>query len=656
MRQAALRESVDRTGAAGKLVMKKELTSERDDILEEALDVVPEELALFLDRRCGENADLRQDVERLLAANRRMNDEFLEGTAARWTVPILELGQRLGRYEIEDIIASGGMSVVYRGRDIGIGRTVAIKVLMPTAGVGAKAHSRFLSEVRILGSIRHPNVVQIFDFGDLDGVYYIVMEYLEGKDLAQANAAGSGGDIAWKLEVARQLAAALQHVHMSGIIHRDIKPANIFIEPSGAVKLMDFGISRLDGPGMNQTTSFVGTLEYLPPEQVRGESPSQRSDIYSYGIVLFEFFTGRKAYTGSAAEVLYRVAHEDLPLEALRAADIPRPLAALIRSATRKKPSDRPGSFEEILLSLTSLQADKSPVTPGALAGKITKIVAVGLAVCSLAIWIRLATLPDPGSTKKTSVFRSRPAQARDGREVITPVPGENAPVAFIPVPHTPLARTQKQPASFLPVPAESGVKTPARPLVASQKVSEFGSPLTPTGDPAATPLARLEIPSLAPRQAEQVLQRSVPLHSEQGSVSETISPGAPKLPKTPDETETRSRAQVEILTVLQGYLAAYNAKDMRGISALFPAMTDSARNKLISAFSVAKSVELNLTPQGEPLVELLPSGTPRSARVRCKRLLRMTPFGGRTPKPQIDVCVFRFEYVGGAWKIVSQE
>src|SRR5262249_22218380 len=190
---------------------------------------------------------------------------------------------------VDAVIGSGGMSAVYRAQDPVIDRPVAIKVLLPS-GADADRTQRFFDELKLLGAIRHDHVVRVYDFGEVRGLPYLVMELLESEDLAHAIAAQRCGDLARKLDIARQLAAALKDVHAAGILHRDVKPANVFLETAGRVKLMDFGIARTDGPHATHASVLCGTPEYLAPEQIRGQPATQLSDVYSYGVLLVELF------------------------------------------------------------------------------------------------------------------------------------------------------------------------------------------------------------------------------------------------------------------------------------------------------------------------------------------------------------------------------
>src|SRR5262245_7660184 len=203
---------------------------------------------------------------------------------------------RIVKYIVEETIGKGGMGTVYLARDEVLGRRVVIRVLHGLPDAAAKV--RFLEEARAPSTLNHPNVVQIYDWGEENGRPYIVMEWVQGEDLQHALADGQLRDLHRKLLVAVQIAKALEHIHAHGIIHRDIKPQNVFIDRHGQVKLIDFGISRREDFSQTQKGFALGTPYYMAPEQLRGERVDSRTDIYSFGILLFELLTGSRAVAG----------------------------------------------------------------------------------------------------------------------------------------------------------------------------------------------------------------------------------------------------------------------------------------------------------------------------------------------------------------------
>jgi serine/threonine protein kinase/predicted ATPase len=325
----------------------------RDKILESVLTLEPPQRADFIARACGSDPGMRAEVERLLRVRDDMDRAFLEKPVRQQALPEFNAGVRLGRYEVEAIIGRGGMSFVYRARDAIIGRKVALKVLAISGIDQAEITRRFLAELQILGNLKHDNIVQVYDFGDLEGTPFMVMELLDGEDLSKAVRAGRVTNNEQRFSIARQLAAALRHIHSGGILHRDIKPANVFLEPSGRVKLMDFGIARSFGTEIRNSMTFGGTIEYMAPEQIDGEPATPRSDIYSFGILLYHLFTGHTPFPAATiGELLKKIQKQPVPVRVLRQSKAPVHAVHLIRSATSKDPDRRPADFDTVLKML----------------------------------------------------------------------------------------------------------------------------------------------------------------------------------------------------------------------------------------------------------------------------------------------------------------
>ena len=190
---------------------------------------------------------------------------------------------QIGKYPILGILGVGGMGVVYRGMDNSVGREVAIKTLTEAT---EELRQRFLMEARS-GVLNHPNIVTVYDFGEQDGLPYIVMEYLPGDSLENLLRAGRQFSLIEKLEMIRQLCLGLGYAHQKGVIHRDIKPANMMVLPDGTIKIVDFGVARLENrSGHTQTGMVIGTFHYISPERLLGKVASGRSDIWSAACIL----------------------------------------------------------------------------------------------------------------------------------------------------------------------------------------------------------------------------------------------------------------------------------------------------------------------------------------------------------------------------------
>src|SRR5947209_14549 len=236
----------------------------------------------------------------------------------------LNPGTKLGPYEIQSLVGAGGMGEVYRAHDARLDRTVAIKILPVSYSADRDRLQRFAQEARAAAALNHPNILSIFDIGDNRGAPYVVSELLEGETLRDCLRSGPLSirkAIDYALQVARGLAAA----HEKGIVHRDLKPENIFITRDGRVKLLDFGLAKLTQAaptfGDSETRTIqsdagtvVGTVGYMSPEQVRGNPADARSDLFAFGVVLYEMISGKRAFHGeTAADTMSAILHGEPP-------------------------------------------------------------------------------------------------------------------------------------------------------------------------------------------------------------------------------------------------------------------------------------------------------------------------------------------------------
>ena len=256
---------------------------------------------------------------------------------------------RIGKYEVLDVLGRGGMGVVYRARDTKIGRNVAIKTLTEGFSGNADMLRRFYQEAGHTGNLRHSNIVIIYDFGDEDGLPYIVMEYLDGDPLDRLIRENEPLHLSVKLEIMEQVCSALAYAHSQGMIHRDVKPANIIVQHDGLVKLLDFGIAReseqkIDGT-MTRTGTLVGTPAYMAPERLQGSPFDGRSDIFSVGVVLYQLLTGRLPFDAEYPAILHQILEQDPPKLSLFLSGYPPQLDQILERALAKKPAERyPGA------------------------------------------------------------------------------------------------------------------------------------------------------------------------------------------------------------------------------------------------------------------------------------------------------------------------
>ena len=247
------------------------------------------------------------------------------------------------RYQIEKLIGEGGMANVYLAQDKILDRKVAVKVLRGDLADDEKFVRRFQREALAASSLSHPNIVEIYDVGEDEGNFYIVMEYIEGKTLKQLIKKRGVLSLSETMDIMLQLLDALAQAHDSYIIHRDIKPQNIMIKDSGLVKITDFGIAvAINSAQLTQTNSVMGSVHYLPPEQAGGKGSTIRSDIYSLGILMFEMLTGKVPFKGdSAVEIALKHIKEPLPSPKALNPVIPQSVENIILKAAAKNPKNR---------------------------------------------------------------------------------------------------------------------------------------------------------------------------------------------------------------------------------------------------------------------------------------------------------------------------
>src|SRR5580693_517810 len=365
----------------------------------------------------------------------------------------LSSGTKLGPYEVQEPLGAGGMGEVYRARDTRLGRDVAVKVLPAHLSSDTELRQRLEREAKAISSLNHPHICTLHDVGSQDGVDYIVMEHLLGETLADRLQRGPI-PLAEALKIAIQIADALDKAHASGVVHRDLKPANIMLTKNGT-KLMDFGLAK-PAPGMSaaaagpstpttptmtvaafaaaasnltQKGTVVGTFQYLAPEVLQGAEADARSDIFSFGCVLYEMVAGRRAFEGKSQFSVLGAILDHEP-EHLSARDFPPRLDETVLRCLAKNPEQRYGCMHDVKLQLEAVTkaepqnavAVAQPMQPAAPASKIPWIIAALAALVAIAIAtaylmkpsqpeqiVRSAILPPPGTSFVTMLPSSGP-------------------------------------------------------------------------------------------------------------------------------------------------------------------------------------------------------------------------------------------------------
>ncbi|HEV8239170.1 MAG TPA: protein kinase [Thermoanaerobaculia bacterium] len=407
----------------------------------------------FLDRACADDGTLRAEVDALLAqeaATGPLDRELTVAGAGAAEVPADELpllapGTRLGPYEVIGVLGSGGMGQVYRARDTRLAREVAIKRIRDPAAQ-PELRRRFEQEARAAGQLNHPNILAIYDVGTHEGQPYLVSELLTGETLRQRMA---GKTLPWRrvVEIAGEICRGLAAAHAHGIVHRDLKPDNVFITRDGRVKLLDFGLAKLQTASEDATHTatgmVMGTVGYMAPEQVRGQAVDARADVFAVGTILYEMLAGAAAFRrGTAVETLAAILNDEPPDLGERRPDLPPALVRVVRHCLEKSPEARFQSAGDLAFQLAGLAAPSESMAAPAVAGAAARrrlparaVLAAALAalLAGAAGWLlalRLHSPPVPTFRQLTYGHGSIDAArfARDGATVFYSAEWEGGP------------------------------------------------------------------------------------------------------------------------------------------------------------------------------------------------------------------------------------
>jgi len=355
--------------------MKPDRGQQIETTFQAARALTPSGRAVFLDDACSGDSELRREVESLLAANADPGS-LIHSPAVEMTVQLMaedhinRARESLGHYRIISRIGAGGMGEVFLGEDSRLGRKVALKLLPDHFAAHEQRLSRFKREARAASALNHPNVATIYEIGEADGSSYIAMEYVEGQTLSDKinRQPLASAEI---VEIAAQVADALEEAHTKGITHRDIKSANLMLTPRGQVKVLDFGLAKMrvtePQEGASQMTTaaatepglVMGTVQYMSPEQALGRAVDGRSDLFSLGVVMYEMATGRLPFSGATAvETIEQIRHTEPAAIGRFNYEVTAELERIIRKCLEKDRERRYQSARELLVDLKNLKRD----------------------------------------------------------------------------------------------------------------------------------------------------------------------------------------------------------------------------------------------------------------------------------------------------------
>jgi serine/threonine protein kinase len=390
------------------------------EIVEPALNRAPDELDTYLDQACAGEEGLRQEVESVLWDRQRK-------------IPELAPGSHFASYVIEDLQGRGGMGVVYRARDEKLQRHVAIKVLAPGTLRDSDARRRFLTEARVLAQISHPNILSVYALDRSGGTDFIAMEWVDGKRLDQFVGC-EGMPFAEALKYALQIADALAQAHAKGIVHRDLKPSNIMVTKGGVVKVLDFGLAKLAGMPTNEELTegggpptidgtVLGTPAYMSPEQAQGKAVDCRSDVFSFGSIIYEMLSGRRAFPGDSAisTMAAIIKEEPKPL----GGGVPTQLCAIVGRCLHKDPERRFQAMADVRVELQEVNDSRAGQTSN-LKGRAWKtaipvVLVLGGVLAAVALWqessLDIPTF-DPVQVTTSRAWEGEPAISPTGNRI----------------------------------------------------------------------------------------------------------------------------------------------------------------------------------------------------------------------------------------------
>ncbi len=387
-------------------------------ILDDVLETPPQQRSALLAKVCSEDAALREEVESLLAlGDEGARTQFLQSPANHVTLPP---GTKLGEYEIQSLLGAGGMGEVYRARDPRLRRDVAVKVLPRSLSNDPGRLRRFEQEAQAAAALNHPNILAVYRMGTYEGAPYLVSELLEGETLGEQLTRGPLA-VGKAIECALQIARGLTAAHEKGIAHRDLKPGNLFITKDGDAKILDFGLAKLmrqrSAPQHSALTVgeetelgvVLGTASYMSPEQARGGIVDQRSDVFSFGVVLYEMLDGRQPFRAKTSiETLHAIIYDPTP--AMRVgSSVAGDLSRIVNKCLAKEPENRYQDMRDVVADLSGAGRRLEATT----SGYMTEAFARGRNIRMTAAAVGIVAVLAAGIGAWTALHRSRAESER---------------------------------------------------------------------------------------------------------------------------------------------------------------------------------------------------------------------------------------------------
>ena len=550
--------------------------------------------------------------------------------------------EKIGTFEVIRQIGSGGMGAVYLGRDPELDRQVAIKVIREEVHE-QEVLDRFFREARAAAALRHANIITVFASGQQDHKPYIAMEYIEGESFADIIKQRRNLPLADKVSYLEQLCAGLAFAHKAGIVHRDVKPANIMIDREGVVRILDFGIARIEGSAMTQDGTMMGSLNYMSPEQMLGKPVDQRSDIFSVGSVSYELLCYQQAFKGNLNDgLLHRLPHEDPPLLKEIYPALPLAIEQVVMRALEKDPGRRYQNLTDMRTALVNAHA----------AGKQSAAVPVVQPVEDerTVVVARPKTNPPmaaPAPPAAGGGYAGSLAPRTTGQPAppgtMSGLPPAPTPVPFIPVAATGLKlkseNTPPTPPPAIEKPAPAPPPRSAPPPSANIAVA----PSPPSTRRAAT--------VAGPARPQASLKKGMLIRV--GVVVVAIGAAAAaylsgQFNPPPQDPLTVARPQIE--AAMAEYRSAYRNRDLEGVVRVFPALPADTRKTMQQAFENCLVYEVVFAD----MRVALDAADPNSAQVDVRSTHNCTPTSGGRQTNASHHDVFSLKKIGDAWLIAG--
>lgn len=576
---------------------------------------------------------------------------------------------QIGKYQIVELVGEGAMGTVYRAVDSVIGRTVAIKVMNPSIARQKDHRQRFLREAQAAGSFQHPNVVTIYDMGEVDGHLFIAMEFVDGEDLDKLMSLSEPLKLQSKLDIIVDVLIGLSYAHKHGVVHRDIKPANIRVGDDGSAKIMDFGVARLESSDITRTGLVVGTPSYMAPEQVMGGKVVPGTDLFAVGAVLYHLLTGTKPFEAPSLQSLFYRIVTDMPrpIGEIKPG-LPPALDRITQKAMGKDPAERYTNALDMANEIISVRSELSgnayPTSSASLTGsgasavgarqkksgrakqrRITPVAAAGVAAAAAAAFFASWLAFNTGSHEGTMA-----ASGAGGDSAPGSIASYDTALASTPINSAPdtLARE-------MPTPAPGVIEAPAsrsRPVVPRPVETKKTRPKR--ADPAPKPRVAIIPPAQQQRPATEPQTRITSpgpqpiLVQPPVRLPETRAPAVPTpAPAVRESVPAAAPAPREMVaSVVAAYARAIESRDIDAVRRAYPGLTSGQASGFQQFFQASRNINVSFRVAGLET-------TGNTADARLVGTYDYVTTSGKTERQPVSFDA-TLRYDGSAWRLTS--